>query len=193
MLHRGIASNYAAGVASRSGLLDLATEAGSVSPQHGSPKLFVTDLATFLAEPLLHQELFGPSTTLISVPDFSGLERAALALEGQLTATLHATPEDLAGAGALLAILQRKAGRLVLNGFPTGVEVVPSMQHGGPYPASSDERFTSVGSAAILRFARPVSYQAFPESALPQELADTNPRGIARTVDGVVTREPLAS
>jgi 2,5-dioxopentanoate dehydrogenase len=112
----------------------------------------------------------------------------AAALEGQLTATIHGTDEDLAGAGELIAVLERKAGRLIVNGFPTGVEVCPAMHHGGPYPATTDERFTSVGTAAIARWARPVCYQNFPAAALPAELADANPLGAMRLVNGTLTR-----
>jgi NADP-dependent aldehyde dehydrogenase len=112
-------------------------------------------------------------------------------LEGHLTATIHGTAEDLAEYADLVSILERKAGRLIFNGFPTGVEVCASMQHGGPYPATTDSRSTSVGTAAVLRFARPVAFQNFPQAALPIELQDANARGIWRLVDGQLTREPL--
>jgi NADP-dependent aldehyde dehydrogenase len=116
------------------------------------------------------------------------MEAVARQLEGQLTATIHGTPDDLAEYAPLLSILENKAGRLVFNGFPTGVEVCASMQHGGPYPATTDSRSTSVGTAAILRFVRPVAYQNFPPASLPAELQDANPRGIWRMVDGELTR-----
>jgi 2,5-dioxopentanoate dehydrogenase len=105
-------------------------------------------------------------------------------LEGHLTATIHGTEEDLQEFADLISVLKHKVGRLIFNGFPTGVEVCHAMVHGGPYPATSDSRFTSVGTQAILRFARPVCYQGFPQSALPQELQDANPLGIWRIVDG---------
>jgi alpha-ketoglutaric semialdehyde dehydrogenase len=110
-------------------------------------------------------------------------------LEGQLTATVHAAQEELARYGELLSILETKVGRLLYGGFPTGVEVCPSMHHGGPYPATTDVHFTSVGTAAMLRFARPVCYQNFPENQLPPELRDQNVRGIWRLVDNVLTKE----
>ena len=113
------------------------------------------------------------------------------ALEGQLTATVHGTPEDLTDFADLLAALENRAGRLIFNGFPTGVEVCHSMVHGGPYPATSDGRSTSVGTRAILRFARPVCYQSFPDSALPSELQSANPLKIWRMVDGSLSREPV--
>src|SRR4030095_11143685 len=105
-------------------------------------------------------------------------------LSGQLTATVHGTPADLAQAGPLLRILERKAGRLIVNGFPTGVEVCPSMNQGGRYPATTDVRFTSVGTAALFRFVRPVCYQDFPASQLPDALKDGNPLGIRRLLNG---------
>jgi NADP-dependent aldehyde dehydrogenase len=98
------------------------------------------------------------------------MEQVARSLEGSLTATLHGTDADLRAQSALITILTRKAGRLVCNGFPTGVEVCSAMQHGGPYPATTDARFTSVGTGAIVRFARPVCFQDFPLELLPQEL-----------------------
>jgi len=109
-----------------------------------------------------------------------------------LTATIHGTVEDFEQNRDLVAILEQKVGRLIFNGYPTGVEVSHAMVHGGPYPATSDGRSTSVGSQAIFRFARPVCYQNFPDSALPEELRDSNPRGILRMVDGSMTRDSLA-
>jgi NADP-dependent aldehyde dehydrogenase len=115
----------------------------------------------------------------------------AYSLEGQLTATLHGTDADIAEFADLAALLERKAGRLVVNGFPTGVEVCHAMVHGGPYPATSDSRHTSVGTQAIYRFARPVCYQDFPQAALPDDLKDGNPLGILRLVNGAFTRDAL--
>jgi NADP-dependent aldehyde dehydrogenase len=115
----------------------------------------------------------------------------AQSLEGQLTATLHGTEADILANADLVAILERKAGRLVVNSFPTGVEVCHAMVHGGPYPATSDSRTTSVGTQAIYRFARPVCYQDFPQAALPAELKNENPLGILRLVNGVYTRDAV--
>ena len=111
---------------------------------------------------------------------------AAQKLEGQLTATIHGTGQDFAANADLLAILETKVGRLVCNGYPTGVEVCHAMNHGGPYPATADGRSTSVGTRAIVRFARPVCYQNFPDNALPDELKESNPLGLWRLVDGVL-------
>jgi 2,5-dioxopentanoate dehydrogenase len=148
------------------------------------PTVFVTDARTFLDHHELREEVFGPSTVLVRCESPAQLAEVARGLEGQLTATIHGTPAELAEHGALVSILEQKAGRLVFNGFPTGVEVCASMQHGGPYPATTDARTTSVGTAAIERFVRPVAYQGFPAAMLPPELQDANPRGIWRSVDG---------
>jgi NADP-dependent aldehyde dehydrogenase len=115
----------------------------------------------------------------------------ANAMEGQLTATLQATDADLADAAALLAAAESFAGRVIINGFPTGVEVCAAMNHGGPYPATTDVRYTSVGTAAMLRFARPVCYQGFSDALLPAELRNANPGGIQRQVNGTLTRDAI--
>jgi NADP-dependent aldehyde dehydrogenase len=117
---------------------------------------------------------------------------AAASLEGQLTASVHGTEEEIANATDLINILAQKAGRLIINGFPTGVEVCHSMVHGGPYPATSDGASTSVGTASITRFTRAVAWQNFPESSLPDELKSTNPKGITRLVNGVYTSAPVS-
>jgi NADP-dependent aldehyde dehydrogenase len=132
--------------------------------------------------------LFGPATLIVGCASAEELEQIAQKMAGQLTATIHGTEEDLAQHQKLVSILEQKAGRLVFNGFPTGVEVCPAMHHGGPYPATTDAHFTSVGSAAIARFARPVCFQNFPDSALPVELQHKNPRNIWRLVDGQLAR-----
>jgi len=121
----------------------------------------------------------------------SELEDIAENLEGQLTATVHGTANDLQQAKRLLQILERKAGRLLINGFPTGVEVCPSMNHGGPYPATTDVRFTSVGTAALYRFVRPICYQNFPVSLLPEALKDENPLNLWRLLDGKLAKDAV--
>jgi 2,5-dioxopentanoate dehydrogenase len=139
----------------------------------------------------LASEIFGPSTLIIRYQDEDEMLALAEALEGQLTATVHGTGADVAANARLLAILERKAGRLIVNGFPTGVEVCHAMVHGGPYPATSESRMTSVGTQAIYRFARPVCYQDFPQAALPDELKDENPLGIWRLINGEFTRDAV--
>jgi len=197
MLHPGICRSYHEGLDTMHKVPGVVALAQSdAEPQaeqtHGEPTVFSTDAENFLKEHALHEEVFGPYTLLVDASSFTDLVRIAHHLEGQLTATIHGTAEDIANAADLIAILERKAGRLLVNGFPTGVEVCPSMNHGGPYPATTDVRFTSVGTAAIQRFVRPVCYQSFPAAALPPELADANPRGIMRLVNGQLTREPLS-
>ena len=155
--------------------------------------LFETDARTFLSDETLTAEIFGPATLLVRHSNREEVLEAARKLEGHLTATIHGTDRDLEEFRDLVAILTRKVGRLVFNGFPTGVEVCHAMVHGGPYPATSDGRSTSVGSQAIFRFCRPVCYQGFPQTALPQELKDANPMHIWRLVDGEMTTEPIPS
>jgi len=153
--------------------------------------VLATDVAGFRAHPELAEEVFGPFALLIAAADLAELEAVASGFEGQLTATVHATADDLAGAGALLRHLERRAGRLIVNGFPTGVEVSPAMNHGGPYPATTDVRFTSVGTAALQRFVRPVCYQNFAAAQLPPALQDANPLGLWRLVNEKLTRDAV--
>ncbi|HEV8395311.1 MAG TPA: aldehyde dehydrogenase (NADP(+)) [Vicinamibacterales bacterium] len=196
MLYPALLQSYETGLRRLSavnGTCDVRSSVGDPDQDgRARPALFETSAQTFMQHRALSEEVFGPSTVVVRCG--SGDEMAAVArgLEGQLTATIHGTPADLAKHAWLVSILQDKAGRLVLNGFPTGVEVCGSMQHGGPYPATTDSRTTSVGTAAINRFARPVAYQNFPQSALPVELQDANPRAIWRWVDGKMSKDALA-
>jgi NADP-dependent aldehyde dehydrogenase len=151
------------------------------------PALFETNAASFLGSDL-DAEIFGPTTLLVQHSNRDQVLAIARGLEGHLTATIHGTEQDLHEFADLIAILENKVGRLVFNGFPTGVEVTHAMVHGGPYPSTSDGRSTSVGSQAIFRFARPVCYQGFPDSALPDALKHANPLGIWRMLDGQLSR-----
>jgi 2,5-dioxopentanoate dehydrogenase len=159
----------------------------------GGAYLLVTEGKKFGQELALHEEIFGPATLLVQCENTEELLELAGKLDGQLTATIHAEPEDEALSGRLLRVLQEKAGRIVWNGYPTGVEVSPSMHHGGPYPATTDSRFTSVGTAAIQRFARPVCYQGLPQELLPVELQDTNVRQIWRMINGTLTKDDVGT
>jgi alpha-ketoglutaric semialdehyde dehydrogenase len=152
--------------------------------------LFEIDISSFAANPGLAEEHFGPSTLVIRYSEKQQMLDCARSFKGHLTATVHGTPADLEEYSDLIRILERKVGRMVFNGFPTGVEVCHAMIHGGPYPASTDPCTTSVGSLAIFRFARPVCYQDFPNAALPAELQNENPLGVWRIVDGECTKEP---
>ncbi len=162
---------------------------GAVPP--GGARAFHTDLKTYLSTPVLRSEAFGPCTIFVTVESDSELLKAARSIGGQLTATIHGEAAELTEHHELCMILARSVGRVVFNGFPTGVEVCPAMQHGGPYPATTSTQFTSVGTAAILRFVRPVCFQDMPQDLLPAELRDENPRGILRQVDGVHTRAAI--
>ena len=178
MLTRAISSTYRNGVAARMDHAALQTV--------GPSALFKTTAADFLAHPELAEELFGPSTLVVTYTD--QIIELVKALEGQLTATIHGSEDDLRANKDLIDLLATKAGRLVFNGFPTGVEVGHAMVHGGPYPATSDGRYTSVGTRAIFRFTRQVCFQDFPNAALPSELREENPLGIWRMVDGDLKR-----
>jgi len=155
----------------------------------GLATIFGITLEEFLRHPDLGEEVFGPTTLLIHYGREADLLNAAKEMRGHLTATIHGTEEDLANAQELIRILETKVGRILFNGFPTGVEVCHAMVHGGPFPATSDGRSTSVGTQAILRFVRPICYQGFPDPALPLELQRSNPLGILRLVNGEWTRE----
>jgi NADP-dependent aldehyde dehydrogenase len=146
--------------------------------------LYLCEAAAYLANPALEDEIFGPCSLIIRCRDEAEMVQVAKHVEGQLTATVHAVAADHALAAALLPVLERKAGRILFNGYPTGVEVSHAMVHGGPFPATSDSRSTSVGATAIDRFLRPVCYQNIPSDLLPPALKDANPLHLNRLVDG---------
>lgn len=154
----------------------------------GTACMLQTSAVHFLANARLEEEVFGPSTLTVTANHKSELLEIARKLQGHLTATLWATEEDLQNYADLIRILERKVGRLIRNGFPTGVEVCHSMVHGGPFPATTDSRSTSVGTLAINRFTRQVCYQNFPDALLPDELTNDNPLGIWRLVNGARER-----
>ena len=195
MLYPALFQSYQAGVDRLSAIHGVGTTRSPVSTgdaSHACASMFETGAQTFIRHPELGEEVFGPSTVVVRCGSREEMETIAHRLDGQLTATIHGTPSDLAEYASLLSVLEDKAGRLIVNGYPTGVEVCASMQHGVPYPATTDSRTTSVGTAAIHRFARPVAYQDFPHSLLPLELWDANPRRIWRMVDGQMTKEGLS-
>ncbi len=187
MLTSGIKNAYQNGIKNIknvSGVKVLAEGKSNNTEVEGTAYLFQTNIENFLANENLEEEIFGPSTLTVKGNDKSDLLKAAEKLHGHLTISLHATEDDLKNYKELISVLERKAGRLIINGFPTGVEVCHSMVHGGPFPATTDSRTTSVGTLAINRFVRPVSYQNFPDEYLPEELKDNNPLGIWRLVNG---------
>ncbi|MDF9616247.1 aldehyde dehydrogenase (NADP(+)) [Pseudomonas entomophila] len=187
MLTPGIASAYANGVAALSENGNAHAVASGL-PQQGPNQcqayVFVTQAQAFLADPALQAEVFGAASLVVACDSDEEIRQVAEHLEGQLTATLHLDAADLPNARQLLPTLERKAGRILVNGWPTGVEVCDAMVHGGPFPATSDTRGTSVGTAAILRFLRPVCYQDFPDALLPEALKHDNPLHLRRLLDG---------
>jgi NADP-dependent aldehyde dehydrogenase len=195
MLNAAIATKYAAAIDHRTkhnhATLLAHSPAGEGPAFNTNVALFQSTAASLLSDPSLQDEIFGPSTLLVTYGAKDELIAAAHAMEGHLTATIHGTEQDLKEHRDLIAVLESKVGRLLFNGFPTGVEVCHAMVHGGPWPATSDGRSTSVGTQAIYRFVRPVCYQDFPEAVLPDELKNANPLGILRMVNGSVTRDPI--
>ncbi len=193
MLTQGIHSAYCSGVqrlANAPGVRELVRGKGKAAAGAGDQgfaaqaALFSTEARHLLDQPELEQEVFGPAGLLVACRDITDMRAIAEHLEGQLTATLHLDASDHAEARQLLPVLERKAGRILVNGFPTGVEVSYAMIHGGPFPATSDGRTTSVGALSIERFLRPVCYQDMPPDLLPMALQDGNPLGLSRLIDG---------
>lgn len=190
MLTRGIHSAYVEGEAARcaSGKVNLLA-AGQQAPDRAQAAFYETSAENFLAHESLGNEVFGPSSLLVVCRNVDEVLAVARGLEGQLTATLQADAQDRELAGRLLRILERKAGRVLFNGFPTGVEVCHAMVHGGPFPATTDSRSTSVGTMAIERYLRPVCYQDVPAELLPAALSDDNPLGLWRLVEGELGKQ----
>jgi NADP-dependent aldehyde dehydrogenase len=194
MLHRGILGAYEKGLTAMretAGVTVAATgtDGGGTT---AAAAVLTTEAETFALNPELSDEVFGPSTLIVQCKTKDQLLEVARNLEGHLTATIHGAEADLEEYHELVSILERKVGRLLFNGFPTGVEVCPSMHHGGPWPATTDVRSTSVGTAAIQRFARPICYQNFPEDKLPAPLRDGNVMGLFRMIDGKWTTGDVA-
>lgn len=189
MLTAGIATSYRSGVETLAGHAAVDTLAHNAHEDgKGAAALFRTSGAAFLREHALHGEVFGPVSLLVVCRDSAELLAVTEALEGQLTATLQIDDGDIGAAAALLPALERKVGRILVNGFPTGVEVSTAMVHGGPFPATSDGRSTSVGTGAISRFLRPVCYQNMPQALLPAVLRDDQAAGAWRRVDGALQK-----
>ncbi len=188
MLNAGIMQAYVRGIGALCGAPGVqrlaAGAAGSETNASAQPTLFRTDAKALMSNPALTEEVFGPAALLINCENEDEMIAAAEHLEGQLTATLHLDAADHKVAKRLLTVLERKAGRIVVNGFPTGVEVSHAMVHGGPSPSTSNSRVTSVGAMAIDRFLRPVCYQDLPTDLLPEELQDGHLAGHSHLLDG---------
>ncbi|RZU99359.1 aldehyde dehydrogenase (NADP(+)) [Spiribacter vilamensis] len=186
MLHSGILAAFEAGcerLAAAEGVERLA--AGDSAEHRARATAFITAAEILNAQPDLADEVFGPAVLVVTLDDATGFETVAEGLVGQLTAGIHARDSELDDQAALITRLEQRAGRVLFNGFPTGVEVGEAMVHGGPYPSTTDSRTTSVGTRAIERFLRPVALQDMPPAALPPTLRDDNPLGLPRRVDGV--------
>lgn len=191
MLHPGIFKNYRKKkdeALKQAGVELVAYSDTKPALNQGSPTIAAATGKTFLNNPLLHQEVFGPYSLIIGCKDMKEMLQVAIALEGQLTATLMATENDLRIHDNLVEAVKNICGRFILNSVPTGVEVCLSMQHGGPFPATTDARFTSVGADGMKRFARPIAFQNWSNELLPDELKNENPLGIWRTVNGELSR-----
>jgi len=191
MLSASIASNYANGVRqlhALDGVEVVARGRDEPGPNRCRATLSIVEGQRFIDEPRMAHEVFGASSLVVRVSSVEDFARIARSLEGQLTATLLHDPEDASAVATLLPALERRVGRIVSNGWPTGVEVARSMVHSGPYPATSDGRSSSVGSLAIQRFLRPVCYQDLSDALLPAALQDANPWQLPRRVDGTLER-----
>lgn len=194
MLHPGIAKAYTEKRGAALAQADVATLAVSGTPpkpNQGVPTLASATAQAFFRNPLLHQEVFGPYSLVIQCKNAGEMLNVARHLEGQLTASLMATDKDILDHPDLVLAAQDICGRFILNGLPTGVRVALSMQHGGPFPATTDSRFTSVGADGIKRWVRPLCYQGWPDSLLPDALKGSNPLQLWRTINDQLTRDPL--
>ncbi|WP_406806826.1 aldehyde dehydrogenase (NADP(+)) [Burkholderia semiarida] len=187
MLTPAIHASYAQGVAALRDhdAVELLAEGAEGGRHQARAALFATSADAFVAHPELRDEVFGPASLIVRCPDAGTLHRVLKSLEGQLTIAAHLADGDAALFAALRPTLERKAGRILVNGFGTGVEVGHAMVHGGPFPATSDTRTTSVGARAIERFLRPVSYQDVPDALLPDAIRSGNPLHVPQRIDGV--------
>jgi NADP-dependent aldehyde dehydrogenase len=168
--------------------IEVLAEPGEEGKTRGSAAVAATDADTFISETMLHQEVFGPYTLIVSCENDAQMKKVAESLEGQLTVSLMGNEDELVARRELVDTCREKAGRVIFNGVPTGVRVCHAMHHGGPFPATTDSKFTSVGTTAIERFVRPIAFQDSPQDLLPEALKDGNPLEIYRTVDGKLTK-----
>ena len=188
MLHPTIIGSYEANkdnTIAQSNIEVVAQYNDEVQPNFAQQVITTVEGQTFLDNSTLHQEVFGPFSMVVQCKDSRQLEEIISQLEGQLTGTIIAENDEIVSHSKIIEALQNRVGRIIYNGVPTGVEVSPSMVHGGPYPSSTDSRFTAVGINSIKRWVRPFSFQDWPNSLLPDELKDENPLGISRHEDGV--------
>lgn len=193
MLHAGIAANYEKNRLAALGVTGVSVAATTATNKEGLlpiPTIATTSAANFLAQPQLQEEVFGPYSLVVQCADMNEMLVVSKQVQGQLTATCMATEAEAAASTVLIQQIQLLCGRIIFNGVPTGVEVCLSMQHGGPFPASTDSRFGSVGADGIKRFSRPIAYQNWPDILLPEALQSSNPLQIWRTVNDQLTKAP---
>ncbi len=191
MLTKSIQQAYEQGsnkMSRQSGVHQIAKGKGGNTGFNVTASVYQVNSPDFIKNDGLEEEVFGPSSLVVSAKDNKDLVSIASKMKGHLTASLFATDEELDNYKDLIYILEQKVGRLIINGFPTGVEVCHAMNHGGPFPATTDSRTTSVGTASIYRFTRPVCYQNFPDHLLPKELQQANPMKIWRLYNGEWTK-----
>ncbi|MEJ5105684.1 aldehyde dehydrogenase (NADP(+)) [Chryseobacterium sp. MYb328] len=192
MLHKGIYENFEHHKANAIAQPDIEVIATTATEEgKGSAAVIQTNAQSFINNPVLSEEVFGPFGIIVTCENKEELIQIAKKLKGQLTITVAATSDDIRENSELIHLLKDKCGRLLFNGMPTGVEVVYAMQHGGPFPSTTDARFTSVGPDAVKRFVRPISFQNWPDEFLPEELRNENPLQISRIVDGEVNSGSL--
>ena len=194
MLHPRIHGNYEEGkkaLSTEEGTSVIAAYEEKVDANYAQQLLLTVDGKTFMRNPKLHREVFGPFSMVVQCENRTEMRRILKRLEGQLTGTVLGDSKELKEYEDVIEALRNRVGRIIHNGVPTGVEVCPSMQHGGPFPASTDSRFGAVGASAIRRWVRPVSYQNWPQELLPDALKDKNPLGILRMVNGSYSNSPI--
>ncbi|MCC3215138.1 aldehyde dehydrogenase (NADP(+)) [Chryseobacterium sp. X308] len=192
MLHKGIFDNFEKNKNIAMEQLDVEIIASAETENSsGNATVIKTSAGNFVNNPVLSEEVFGPFGIVVECETDEEFMKIAQQLKGQLTITIAATHKDVRDNSTLITILKDKCGRLLFNGMPTGVEVVYGMQHGGPFPSTTDPRFTSVGPDAVKRFVRPICFQNWPDEFLPDELKNENPLQISRMVDGTVNSGSL--
>ena len=194
MLHPKIKQAFDQGKSTakeQAGTATVVDETAVVAANYASPMVLKVSGGEFVENDQLHREVFGPYSLLVSCSSKEELISIIKNLEGQLTGTILASPADLSGEQDVVEALQNRVGRLIFNGVPTGVEVCPSMLHGGPYPASTDSRFSAVGIHSIKRWVRPFSFQDWPNEQLPLALQNENPLGLRRLVNNKWTHEAI--
>ena len=194
MLHPSIHSNFIEGsekLSTQNGVKQVFSTEGSIPFNYARQTLLTVSGKEFMENPTLHQEVFGPFSLIVQCHDAQELELIISKLEGQLTGTILGEENEMIQYASVVDALKNRVGRVIFNGVPTGVEVCPSMMHGGPYPASTDSRFTAVGINSIKRWVRPVSFQNFPENLLPLALQNSNPLGIRRLINNYLTIDSI--